>query len=103
MFFSRKKKLINDLPYRAVERGGVIVDVRTREEFEEGHIPEAINRPVDEIYMWSQDLGKKDDEFYLYCYSGARCSRAVRQLKREGYSKLVNCGGIKNYKGTLAR
>lgn len=103
MIFGEKKKDINDLPEAVKGNGGAIIDVRTCEEYDEGHIPNAENHPLDEIHVWSQDLGDKDRLLCVYCYFGARAGAAVKQLKREGYTNVQNYGAVKYYKGDLEK
>ncbi|MFO0583438.1 MAG: rhodanese-like domain-containing protein [Anaeromyxobacter sp.] len=76
-----------------INAGAVIVDVRTPEEFADGAYPNAINIPV-------QDLGSRAGEIpknkpvVLYCASGARSAFAVRMLKANGWTDVVNGGGL---------
>ena len=73
-----------------------IIDVRTREEYQSGHVPGAKNIPLDEISGFSAE---KETPLYLYCRSGARSSRACSELKGKGYHSVVNMGGILAYHG----
>ncbi len=72
-----------------------LVDVRTPEEFSEGHIPGAVNIPVDEL---TQRVGELENqgELYLVCRSGGRSARAAGELSDLGF-RTVNVEG-----GTLA-
>ncbi|GAA6743668.1 rhodanese-like domain-containing protein [Thermus antranikianii] len=80
--------------YQAVDQGAVVVDVRTPQEFAEGHVPGAINLPVEAIPQWADTL-PKDKPVYLYCRSGNRSRQAAEYLKRKGYTNLYNLeGGI---------
>ncbi|MDM7323754.1 MAG: rhodanese-like domain-containing protein, partial [Thermus sp.] len=78
--------------YRAVEAGAVIVDVRTPQEFAQGHVPGAINLPVEVVAQWADTL-PKDKPVYLYCRSGNRSRQAAEYLKRKGYTNLYNLEG----------
>ncbi len=60
----------------------IIVDVRTKEEYEEGHLLDAINIPVDQIL--ESDLSK-DKMIFVYCKSGNRSNNAYQTLKKLGY------------------
>ena len=72
----------------------VILDVRTVEEFETGHIEGAVNIPVDELQERLGEL-EKSDEIMVYCRSGVRSSRAMKILADNGFSKVYNMlGGI---------
>ncbi|MCB9743672.1 MAG: rhodanese-like domain-containing protein [Alphaproteobacteria bacterium] len=72
----------------------VLVDVRTPGEFAEGHVPGAVNIPVDELGGRLSELeSHKGDEVYLICRSGSRSSRAADQLVAAGYSAVNVTGG----------
>jgi len=78
--------------YRALESGALIVDVRTPEEYAFGHVPGAVNLPVEEVARWADTL-PKDRPVYLYCRSGNRSRQAAEYLKRKGYTNLYNLEG----------
>lgn len=73
----------------------VVIDVRTPQEFAQGHIEGAIN--IDHSVI-GQEIAKakvaKDDNVILYCRSGRRSEVALDTLKKMGYSKAQNYGGI---------
>lgn len=73
----------------------VIIDVRSSEEFNEGHIKNAINIPLDEI----KDINyNKETNIIVYCATGIRSSEAAKELKDMGYSKIYNLdGGLLNW------
>ncbi|MGC8967554.1 MAG: rhodanese-like domain-containing protein [Thermus sp.] len=80
--------------YRALALGAVVVDVRTPGEFAQGHVPGAINLPVEEVARWADQI-PKDKPVYLYCHSGNRSRRAAEYLARKGYTNLYNVvGGV---------
>lgn len=73
----------------------VIVDVRTQEEYDEGHIRNALLIPVDEIEQGAQDLlHDREQTVLVYCRSGARASTACGKLVKMGYQHVYNFGGI---------
>ncbi len=76
-------------------RGVLTVDVRTREEYEAGHLDGALLFPLDTITSEraAELLGPKDTVIVLYCRSGRRASAALGLLKDLGYSKVYNAGG----------
>ena len=80
-----------------------IIDVRTPEEFAGGHVPGALNVPVDQISRVQQLVPDKQAPLYLYCASGARSMMAAGALKRMGYQDATNVGGIGSYSGALER
>jgi len=77
-----------------IKNGAVVVDVRTEEEFEEEHYPNAKCIPVNEIMQRANEIGPKDKPVVLYCASGARSAYAARILKSLGFSKVINAGGL---------
>lgn len=67
----------------------LILDVRSEEEFAEGHIANAINIPHDAILDRLVALeGHKDKPILLYCRSGYRAGKAADVLKEQGFSQL---------------
>lgn len=66
----------------------VILDVRTREEFAEGHIPGSLNIPHDEVAQKAAEL-KKYETVYIHCRSGGRVQMAAAELERLGVTNLV--------------
>lgn len=63
----------------------VFVDVRTPEEYKEGHIPGAVNIPVSEIKARMNEV-PKDKQVYVYCRSGKRAAKASTILAKAGFS-----------------
>jgi phage shock protein E len=71
------------------------IDVRTADEYAEGHVSQAINIPYEEIGPGVAALGlEKDQTIYLYCGSGRRAGIARDGLLAAGYSDVVNLGGL---------
>ena len=75
-----------------VKNGAQIVDVRTRGEFQSGHIPGSVNIPLQQI---SANLSRirKDKPVITCCASGMRSASAKSFLKAEGFSEVHNGGG----------
>ena len=88
--------------YKAME-GAVLLDVRSQEEFAQGHVPGSKNMPVSEIGRAEAEILNKDVAIFSYCYSGARSKQAVAALKRMGYNNAVNIGGISSYRGKIEK
>lgn len=84
---------VSDL--QAASVGGMqVLDVRTAEEFAEGHVPGAINIPLQELQSRSAELAAlKDREFAVICAVGGRSSSATGLLHRQGYSGARNVAG----------
>ena len=73
----------------------IVIDVRTPEEFKEGHIEESSNVEW-QIISSIIDEVKKDQKIYLYCRSGRRSQKATDILIDLGYEDVINLGGIKD-------
>ncbi|MBM3291938.1 rhodanese-like domain-containing protein [Candidatus Bathyarchaeota archaeon] len=67
----------------------VIVDVRSKQEYDSGHIEKAILIPVDEFDRRVAELSK-DDDLLIYCRTGNRSSQAVNILKLKGYTRIYH-------------
>ena len=79
----------------AIEHEALIVDVRTPEEFADGHYPGAINIPHETILDGLNKLGVTADiAVILYCRSGNRSGQAEQVLQQEGFTKARNAGGL---------
>ncbi len=76
----------------------IILDVRTEEEFAEGHIPGAILIPHDAIADQAEaTLANKDQLILVYCRSGNRSRQAAEALAELGYTNVVEFGGINDW------
>ena len=77
----RKDKDINEWVQDAGGvAGSVLLDVRTREEYRQGHIPGSVNVPLSELAAVDEIISAKDTPLYVYCLSGGRSARAAAQL-----------------------
>lgn len=72
----------------------LLLDVRTPGEFASGHIPNATLVPVQEIEKALAVIGDKDRPVVAYCASGGRSSAATRFLREQGFTRVVNGGGV---------
>ncbi|MBI5437987.1 MAG: rhodanese-like domain-containing protein [Nitrosomonadales bacterium] len=76
---------------------GLILDVRSPEEYAEGHIPGAINIPHDQLGSRLAEISShKDKDIVLYCKSGKRAGIAAGILQAAGFSKLLHLVGDMN-------
>lgn len=76
---------------------GVWVDVRTAEEFSQGHLQDAVNIPVERIAAEIKKISPdKNAPVNLYCRSGRRAQAALEVLKKEGYTNVTNHGGYED-------
>ena len=77
------------------ESGYIIIDARTQEEYDEGHIPGAILMPEYEIADRAEkELPDKDQLILVYCRSGRRSKIASEELVKLGYTNVKEFGGI---------
>ena len=81
--------------------GAVLLDVRTPQEYREGHIPGSQNVPLQQLDKVEEVTENKDTGLYVYCHSGARSRQAVSLLKHMGYTNVHNIGGIAAYSGKV--
>lgn len=72
----------------------ILLDVRTQEEFEQGHIPGAVCLPNEMIAADMPFLFGKDAEILLYCRSGRRSADAAKKLRDMGFTNAFDFGGI---------
>lgn len=79
------------------EKMTIWIDVRTAEEFAQGHIPGSINIPYEiigsEIGSLTRDV---DSDIRVYCRSGRRSGVAMDTLKGMGYANVINEGGYED-------
>lgn len=82
------------------EKDYIILDVRTEQEFEEQHIPNAINVPNETIGTKEiSELPDKEQLLMVYCRSGNRSKQASEKLVEIGYRNIVEFGGMKDWPG----
>ena len=91
------QKVISDNNYR-------FLDVRTDGEYSDGHIPNSIHIPLQEIKSRISEIEKiKDKKIIVYCRSGARSSMASKTLLKEGFDVSNLTGGIMSWKGEVVK
>jgi len=84
------------------EKDRVILDVRTVEEYQKGHIPGAICIPNEIIGTEPlEELSQKDQLIMVYCRSGNRSKQASAKLAAMGYGNIVEFGGIIDWSGEI--
>ncbi|MEL6308307.1 MAG: rhodanese-like domain-containing protein [Chloroflexota bacterium] len=71
----------------------ILIDVRTAQEFNSGHIAGAINIPVDQIASRLSEI-PADIPVVVYCRSGNRSAQATNILNQNDYSEIYDLGGI---------
>lgn len=72
---------------------GVLIDVRTPAEFADGHVPGAVNIPLDVLDASLDDLRDHDGAIYVICRSGSRSRAATDRLERAGIAAVNVRGG----------
>ena len=78
----------------------IILDVRTKEEYETAHIPGAICIPNETIGTGDiPELPDKEQLILVYCRSGNRSKQASEKLAKHGYTNIVEFGGINSWTG----
>lgn len=82
--------------------GYTLLDVRMDFEFEEEHIPGAVNIPLDELRMRYPELDQ-EREYYVYCLVGCRSATAAFNLSSQGFRARNIKGGIMNWTGPLEK
>jgi phage shock protein E len=88
----------------AADSSPLIVDVRTQEEFNSGHIDGALHKPHDQIDAGiTALLPDKSQHIILYCARGGRAGKAKATLEGLGYTNVENGGGYKDMQERLAK
>ena len=78
-----------------IENDAVVIDVRSNEEYNTGHIEDSINIPVDTITTVDYD---KETVIIVYCATGMRSANAAKELINLGYTNVYNLdGGLINW------
>ena len=86
------------------ESGYIIIDARTQEEYDQGHIPGAILIPEYEIGDRAEkELPDKDQLILVYCRSGRRSKIAAEELVKLGYTNVKEFGGIIDWKYEIVK
>ena len=86
----------------ALFRDAIIIDIRKPEKFRAGHIPMAINLPMERIEKGQVTL-PKSKTLLVYCSTGGTSIQAARRLDEMGYHAINCVGGLNNYNGSLTR
>ena len=100
---SKKSSFTNITPEEAKkrldsEKGIVLLDVRTKEEYDTGHIKGSILIPVDNLKEEAESkLKEKNAPIFVYCRSGNRSTTAANILVNLGYKNVYNLGGINKW------
>lgn len=101
--FLKKQDINHGFDEFKTASGAFLLDVRTKEEYREGHVPGSRNIDVAEIITVTSVIKDKTAPIFVYCLSGARSARAVSALKSMGYTNVKNIGGISSYTGQVEK
>lgn len=84
-----------------LKSGGVIIDVRSPQEFKSGHIPGSKNYPLNELDSHMKKLKDKNQPIIACCASGMRSGSAKSIFKSKGYTQVYNGGGWRNLESKI--
>ena len=73
-----------------------IVDVRPSSSYQKGHIPSAKSFPSSEILSRLDEM-PKDIYLIMYCETGGRAQSVIKKLEKQGYTRLMNWGGMSRW------
>ncbi len=98
------KRITAEEAINMIDAGAVILDVRTKAEYDTGYIPGAILLPYDEIVEKADKvLPDKSKTILVYCLSGRRSANAADVLMGLGYEIVYDLGGITDWKGDIEK
>jgi phage shock protein E len=83
--------------HEIVRQGGLLLDVRTREEHADAHLPKSINIPVQELESRLPELADKNRATVVYCRSGGRSAAAMALLVSAGFTQVYDLGAMSNW------
>ncbi|MFA5562366.1 MAG: rhodanese-like domain-containing protein [Eubacteriales bacterium] len=92
--------------YELHEAGqGLLLDVRTPTEYERGHLPGALNWPLDELErgIFPAALSDRAQTLLLYCHSGVRARLGAALLEGAGFTRVYHVGGIADWRYEIER
>ncbi|PQJ85040.1 MULTISPECIES: rhodanese-like domain-containing protein [Aliivibrio] len=83
----------SDKAWHLVDHGALLIDVRTPNEFNQGHVKGAANLPLNTVNTAFADIDK-NTPIVVYCRSGNRSGKAMTYLQQEGFTQVHNGGGL---------
>ena len=85
--------------WRLIDDGALLIDVRSRQEYEAGHLDNSINIEHDEVEKLANTIGEdKERKVVVYCRSGNRSGKAKKSLEEYGYKNIHNGTGYEDLK-----
>ena len=88
---------LSEKAHELVEQGWVLLDVRTPEEFRQGHPEPARNIPVQELPQRVGEVGPPGTKVVVYCQAGARSARAAEILRSSGFTDIFDLRSVNNW------
>lgn len=95
--FSNDEITIEEMKNKVMQ-GAILIDVRSKQEYKEGHLQGAINIPDFEIMnRIEREITKKNQLVVVYCQYGGRSRNVTTMMKKMGYTNVYNLyGGLDN-------
>jgi phage shock protein E len=88
---------VQQLAWKKIGEGALLIDVRTLAEFKQAHLEGAGNIPFDQIEKRVAELGDdKNRPIVVYCHSGNRSSIARKTLLKLGFTEVIDGGGFQS-------
>ena len=82
--------------WRLIDDGALLIDVRSRQLYEAGHLDKAVNVAADSVEELAQTIGEDTErEVVVYCQDGADAEKARQELNLKGYQNVHNASGYK--------
>jgi phage shock protein E len=101
--FKRSGQISSREALAHLKNGAMVIDVRSTGEFKSGHLPAAINLPLDEIVTaLPRRVKDKNQVLLLHCQSGMRSGMARQKLRRLGYVNAFNLGSLARAGGIVS-
>jgi rhodanese-related sulfurtransferase len=82
---------------RLVGEGALLLDVRTPQEYGMGHLPEAVNVPIDEVAARQEELRRMGRPLVIYCSAGVRSRKAAEILRQAGLEEIHDLGLMRHW------
>ena len=78
-----------------IDNGALLIDVRSKEEFDAGHLEGALRIDWEQTDALAAAIGDdKDRQVVFYCRSGNRAGKAIIELEKRGYTNIFNATGL---------
>ncbi len=90
-------KELSEKARELVGQGWVLLDVRTPEEYRQGHPEPARNIPVQELTKRVTEVGPPQTKVVVYCQAGSRSAMAVQILRAHGFTDIFDLKSVNNW------